>query len=165
MIHKYQIAAMLGRQFGLRTYLEMATPTTGNEYAFVDTAQFPERSRIMYYCPDGWADGLSITHRTPAASSRALRAVIGNERFELVFVDTWHEYDNQVEDRFHFETGGAMSWGIALGPAAPANTSTVPLIAKTFFRTNGASTPDTRDQQCTMDRSGNVTVTWESEPY
>ncbi len=75
-------------------------------------------------------------------------------------------FDNQSEDRFHFETSGAMVWGeVASTPGPPPNTSQVPLIAKTYFRTNGYGTPNTRDQHCIMDRDGNVTVIWEGPAY
>lgn len=98
MIHKYQIASTLGHLFGLRSYLEMATHTTGNEYKHVDTKQFSDCTRLMYYCPENWSDNMPITYRTAEGSSRAPGSMIGDKKFDLVLVDTWHEYDNAVED-------------------------------------------------------------------
>jgi hypothetical protein len=95
LLHKFQLASKLGLQFGLRTYLEIATATTGHEFKFVDTHQFTERDRLLYYCPDDWTDGFPVTFRTPAPSSRQLEI---NKHYDMVFVDPWHEYQNSLED-------------------------------------------------------------------
>ncbi len=74
--------------------------------------------------------------------------------------------DNQVEDTHAFEACGTQLWKIVENtPGPPPNTSTSPLVAKTYFRTNGYSTPDTRDQYVIMDRNGNVNVLWEGDDY
>ena len=95
MLHKYEMAAILGRRFGLRSYLEIATATTGYEFSCIDSNQFPIRKRAMYYCPSSWSDGAPIHFRTIVGSSRSLDI---EGKYDLVFVDAWHEYANASED-------------------------------------------------------------------
>ncbi len=65
-----------------------------------------------------------------------------------------------------FEVGGAQgSRLVAALPAAPAMTSHRPFRVKRFFKTNGLTTPNTRDQYCVMWFDGSVTVIAESPAY
>jgi len=95
MIHKYDIAAALSRRYGLGSYLEIVTSTTGNEFGCVDASQFTLLERAMYYCPSDWNDGFPVHYRTELGSSSALDIP---RKFDLVFIDAWHEYKNTIED-------------------------------------------------------------------
>ena len=95
MLQKYEIAAVIGRRLGLRSYLEIVTPTTGRKFDCVDATQFPDRSRAVYYCPSDWSDGAAINYRTDGDGSDLSFA---DRKFDLVFVDSWHEYTNSRDD-------------------------------------------------------------------
>lgn len=97
MLHKYDICAALGKKLGLDSYLEIATSTTGHEFHFVDLSQFKICDRALYYCPEGWSDGLPVMYRTVKPTSREIMPKI-TEKYGIVFVDTWHEYWNVVDD-------------------------------------------------------------------
>jgi len=74
--------------------------------------------------------------------------------------------DAQFEDVFLFETSGAQIWRLADGtPATPVNTSPSPMVAKEYYRTNGAASPATRTQKVVMWHDGTITVLAESPPY
>jgi hypothetical protein len=99
MTHKWEIAAALAKRFGYHSYLEIATATTGHEFAYVDREQFTTCMRAMYYCPLHFNDKHVINYRTTGPSIGPLVPdMLRGGRFDMVFVDTWHEYNNTVED-------------------------------------------------------------------
>jgi hypothetical protein len=99
MTHKWEIASALGKRFGFHSYLEIATATTGHEFAYVDREQFTTCMRAMYYCPPHFNDKYAIQYRTTGPSiSPLVDPLLRGPRFDLVFVDTWHEYVNTAED-------------------------------------------------------------------
>ncbi len=86
--------------------------------------------------------------------------------YRILTLSGYDGNDLQEEDCFAFQAAGHMSWKIVENtPAAPPATSTSPLVAHTYFRTNGESSPDTRDQFCIMWRDGTVDVIAESAAY
>ena len=99
-MHKYEIVLALGRRCGYRDYLELATPTTGLTFAYVDKEQFPTRTRIMYRCPREFSDGDPLHLATDSASSEVLfqEVVRSGRRFDLVFVDPFHDYASSLRD-------------------------------------------------------------------
>ena len=113
-MHKYEILLALGRRCGYRDYLEVATPTTGLTFAHVDKQQFPSRARIMYRCPRGFSDGEPLHVATDGPSSEILfqEIIRTGRRFDLVFVDPFHDYASSLRDivfALHvLKTGGAV---------------------------------------------------------
>lgn len=99
-MRKFEIARMLARRYGYRSYLEIVTATTGGTYSEVDKEQFSRRTRLMYRCPVGFSDGEPIDWRTEAESSEGpvLELTQSGERFDLVFVDPFHTYASSLRD-------------------------------------------------------------------
>jgi hypothetical protein len=99
-MRKFDIASLLGKKYGLSTYLEVVTPTTGGTYAQVDRAQFSTCQRLMYRCPPAFSDGEVIDFRTEDESAEGLylHLLHSGIRFDLVFVDTFHTYECSLRD-------------------------------------------------------------------
>src|SRR5262245_54234090 len=85
---------------GHRTYLEISTPTTGGFFGLVDRSRFDRCLRLMYRCPDDFADGLRIDFRTPGLDITPCLAELRRQHvgIDLVFVDAWHEYETAARD-------------------------------------------------------------------
>lgn len=72
----------------------------------------------------------------------------------------------QYRTAHRFEIGGAMGWrNASQTPETPVPTAAAPIRSKTFFRSNGLTTPYTRDQYCVMWFDGSVTVIAEGPAY
>jgi len=99
-MRKHQIALMLAKRYGYTRYLEICTPTTGRTFSKVDKRQFQRRARLMYRCPAGFSDGAPSDYSTEAESGEGLlgELVRSGERFDLVFIDSWHTYANSLQD-------------------------------------------------------------------
>lgn len=102
-MQKFDIINAIGRQLGGTRYLEICTPTTGFRFSSVKNTVFGVRHRALYNCPAAHDDGAAITFRTPYATShdmlRALAATLSpEERYDIVFVDPFHEYHQSVLD-------------------------------------------------------------------
>ena len=74
---------------GYRAYLEICTPTTGNEYAFVDRSRYTTCHRLMYRCPDAFDDGLPIDARTAGDNIDACIGAVGARRscYDAILVE------------------------------------------------------------------------------
>ncbi len=97
---KYEIARELAKRCGLTSYLEICTAMTGFTFGKVDQTRFPICQRLMYRCPEDFSDGAEVHFSTPAESSEALCGEIlrSGQRFDLVFVDSWHAYETSLRD-------------------------------------------------------------------
>ena len=62
---KTHIIKYLSKLRDYRTYLEICTPTTGNQFAKIDQSRFDVCHRLMYRCPQGFTDGRDIEFRAP----------------------------------------------------------------------------------------------------
>lgn len=96
-MEKYDIINGLAREFGLRRYLEICTSSTGLKFQYVESGQFEVCHRLMYRCPRDHDDGFEITRRTADETSHALVADLhaglsASERYDIVFVDSFHTY-------------------------------------------------------------------------
>ena len=96
-MQKYDIVNGLAREFGLRRYLEICTPSTGLKFQYVDASRFDACHRLMYRSPATHDDGFDVTHRTEADTSHALVAELHAtlapaERYDIIFVDPHHTY-------------------------------------------------------------------------
>lgn len=99
-MRKYEIAQLLARQFGYRSYLEICTATTGFTFSQVDKEQFQQYVRLMYSCPPDFSDGEPLDLVTESESGEALfgEVVRSGERFDLVFIDPLHTYASSLRD-------------------------------------------------------------------
>jgi hypothetical protein len=99
-LRKYEIARMLARRYGYKSYLEICTPSTGGTFSLVDKKQFSRRARLMYRRPLSFSDGERVDFSTQAESGEELFSELmqSGERFDLVFVDPWHTYISSLCD-------------------------------------------------------------------
>ena len=100
---KYDIINIFGRAHSMNRYLEICTPTTGNRFAYVDSAVWVVRHRLMYRCPGTFDDGLPFHFRTQSEGAHDLirdldEVLPKSERYDLIFVDPWHSYDAGILD-------------------------------------------------------------------
>lgn len=97
---KTDVINLLAAKHGYRTYLEIATPSSGKSYGEVDRTQL-SCQRLLYRCAETFSDGLSIDFRTTIRSSAdVVRSILdsGAALYDVVFVDSFHEYRPSMED-------------------------------------------------------------------
>jgi SAM-dependent methyltransferase len=99
-MRKYDIVNWLGREHAYRSYLEVATCTTGDRFAYVDRGVFTTVRRLMYNVPAGYDDGFEILYRATGQDSTGLfrRALGDGLRFDLAFVDPYHSREASRRD-------------------------------------------------------------------
>ena len=99
-LRKMMIVNLLGRRFGLSSYLELATPSTGRFYHQVDRDHFRHVARMMYVTPFLYDDGLPVDFRSPdedlTGVMEDLRAL--GRGIDIAFVDGWHTYQAAFRD-------------------------------------------------------------------
>lgn len=97
---KAELVNWLGWQAGYKSYLEVATPTTGHEFELISRHVFTEIRRLMYRAPADYDDGMEITYRTSSEdSSECFRAVQAQrKRFDVIFLDPLHFYESSRRD-------------------------------------------------------------------
>lgn len=89
-MRKFEIANALVPKYGYRTYLEICTPMTGGTFRRTRSSQLRTCHRMMYRCPQDFADGGEITFRSPNEQIEGL--LPEGAQYDLVFVDAWHTY-------------------------------------------------------------------------
>ncbi len=106
-----------------------------------------------------------------AAGARATLEVVNNASAlaannRLLKLSAYNNTTGLVETSLVVEATGAVGHRIApLTPSTPSPSSSDPVRCKTFFRTNGLATPNTRDQSCIMWHDGSVLVIAEGPAY
>lgn len=97
---KTDIINCLADLHGYRSYLEIATATTGNEFGKIDQSRFRTCHRLLYRCPDSFDDGLKIDFRAPGPDTEACIAAIKalGLTYDVVLVDSYHEYAASYRD-------------------------------------------------------------------
>ena len=86
---------MLGERYGLRSYLEICTPSTGLTFDAVNGAWFIRKHRLVYNAPEEHDDGGAYTFRTALPSSASLTRARaagpdGPARYDVVFgLQSW----------------------------------------------------------------------------
>jgi len=98
------IVNLLGRRFGFRSYMELATPSTGRFYAEVDRDYFDQVARMMYLTPFVFDDGLQIDFRSP---DEDISGIVEDFRqsgrgVDISLVDGWHTYRTAYRDLVQF---------------------------------------------------------------
>ncbi len=97
---KSELINWLGWQRRLGRYLEVATRTTGLQFARISPRVFATIHRAMYRLPPDYDDGMPITWRTESEDSRTiLEPLLGlPDRYDIIFVDSFHTYDCSRRD-------------------------------------------------------------------
>ena len=97
---KVDVVGKLAQRFGYRNYLEVCTPSTGNEYAQVQDIGFASARRLMYLSPLSFSDGMKLDFQCPDeditdAVSQLQGSGIG---IDICLVDGWHRYETACRD-------------------------------------------------------------------
>lgn len=97
---KSDIINLLGRRHGLTRYLEIATATTGAQYAKIDRRQFSACTRLVYHWSRRCADGLPVDFPVAGEAIEGVMAglVSAGARFDAILVDPWHSYECSLRD-------------------------------------------------------------------
>jgi methyltransferase family protein len=97
---KADIVNWLGWQAGYRSYLEIATPSTGFQFSLIAPDVFAEINRVVYHASPDFDDGQPVTCLGSSTdSSECLRQFVDQRRtFDLIFVDPWHTYESSLRD-------------------------------------------------------------------
>ena len=97
---KTDIIHFLSDLRGYRSYLELATSMTGNEFAKIDQSRFATCHRLMYQCPDDFDDGLRIDFRAAGPDTADCVADIKARglSYDIILVDSYHEYALSYRD-------------------------------------------------------------------
>jgi hypothetical protein len=97
---KTDIINALGKINGWKRYLEIGTTTTGNYYKQIDRSQFEVCERLLYNCPQNYADGMDIDFRSENLEISGCLSEIKklNRRYDVILADPWHEYATSYRD-------------------------------------------------------------------
>src|ERR1700688_325869 len=97
---KTDIIKYLSKLRDYRTYLEICTPTTGNQFAKIDQSRFDVCHRLIYRCAKDFTDGRNIDFRSPSLDISQCIADIHRSgfRYDIILVDPWHEYESSLRD-------------------------------------------------------------------
>jgi hypothetical protein len=99
-LKKAMIVNLLGRKLGFRSYLELATPSTGRFFHQIDRDYFEHVARMMYVTPFVFDDGMAIDFRSP---DEDITGVLEDCRqsgrtVDISLVDAWHTYRTAYRD-------------------------------------------------------------------
>ena len=99
-LKKMMIVNLLGRRFGFRSYMELATPSTGRFYAGIDRDYFDQVARMMYLTPFVFDDGMKIDFRSPDEDISGVMEDFrqSGRRVDISLVDGWHTYRTAYRD-------------------------------------------------------------------
>lgn len=89
---KFDIVNRLGTVNGYSSYLELATPTTGNKYTKVDRGVFTDCRRVIYRAsPDAAEFPTDVVSTSLDSRDGVAVAAEADESFDVVFVDPHHD--------------------------------------------------------------------------
>lgn len=98
---KMMIVNLLGRRFACKSYVELATPSTGRMFSQVDRDGFDQVARMMYLTPIiFFDDGMQIDFRSPDEDISGILAEFraSGRRVDISLVDGWHTYKTARRD-------------------------------------------------------------------
>lgn len=97
---KSELINWLGWQRRVSRYLELATLTTGRQFASISPRVFSTIHRAMYRLPPNYDDGMPITFRTESGDSGEILGPLLErpERYDIIFVDPYHTYECSRQD-------------------------------------------------------------------
>jgi hypothetical protein len=94
-LQKYDIINALARKKGYRAYLEICTAQTGGRFRCIAKRQFEVCHRLMYRCPQDFADGEKITFRSTGESLDGL--IDPTSRYDIILIDPWHSFEASLQ--------------------------------------------------------------------
>jgi hypothetical protein len=92
---KYDLIHALTDIHGYRSVLEISTASTGGTHKSIDRSRFDVCRRLAYLAPADWSDGAPVDYRSSEKDTGECIREIREQglRFDIVFVDAWHEYE------------------------------------------------------------------------
>jgi len=97
---KMDIVALLAQQKPGARYLELCTPTTGNDFNSLERRNLSVVHRMMYRCHPDYSDGGKIDFRTKGLDIKPCIDQFrgGGHRYDIILVDSWHGYHTSARD-------------------------------------------------------------------
>jgi hypothetical protein len=97
---KMEIVNCLSAVNGFRSFLEIATATTGREISRLDRRLFDQPDRLIYNIPDTFDDGAPIDFRSSTLAIDLCTQAIDHtaKTYEVIFVDPYHDYECSRRD-------------------------------------------------------------------
>jgi len=92
---KFHLIHELAYIHNYRSMLEISTARTGYTYNHIDRSRFDICRRLSYLTPNDWTDGAPVDYRSSNRDiSECLHQIRAQGlRFDIVFIDPWHEYE------------------------------------------------------------------------
>lgn len=99
-LSKTEIVNALARKRGFSSYLEISTGKAGDHFVDVDRTQLTTCHRLMYRCPDDYADGLEIDFRTRGVGIGQFFDEVRyrGTKYDIMLVDSSHTYECSMRD-------------------------------------------------------------------
>jgi hypothetical protein len=100
---KYDMINKIGQKFELSTYLEISSISTGFAFDHVDGMIFKNKD-ILYYSPDEIPDNFIEVLRKdidiePQSFEHHFKRIQEKQiKYDIVFVDSWHTYNQSLKD-------------------------------------------------------------------
>ena len=94
---KSDLLNALATKYDYRSYLEIGTPFTGNEFGRVTSPALSIRKRLAYWCGHD-ADKQAATFRRDDLLLDAGKFTAGSAKYALIFVDSFHTYECSMRD-------------------------------------------------------------------
>ena len=96
---KSKLINAIAAKNGYSSYLEISTPTTGQQFKLIDRNILPTCELAVYYLQNDDVDDHLADFKTGENTSRELLKLLPESKtFDLIFVDPFHTYDNSMED-------------------------------------------------------------------
>jgi len=96
-LRKSDLLNALATKRDYRTYLEIGTSFTGNEFGRVTSPNLSIRHRLAYWCAHA-ADKDAATLRRDDLLLDPGKFMAGSAKYDLIFVDSFHTYECSMRD-------------------------------------------------------------------
>jgi hypothetical protein len=96
-MRKSDLLNALAAKRDYRSYLEIGTPFTGNEFGRVTSPTLSIRHRLAYWCGHD-VDKQAATFRRDDLVLDAREFAAGSAKYDLIFVDSFHTYECSMRD-------------------------------------------------------------------
>src|SRR4051794_16036235 len=97
---KMEIANCLSAVHNYKSFLEISTPTTGNQYSGVNAKLFSVINRLSYNVPENFDDGLrsDFTSTNLDIDLCVSEILMQKLNYDIVFLDPYHDLASSQRD-------------------------------------------------------------------